>query len=1192
MKNWNYKKLLGLFLAIFVTFFGIFYTVNAQSLGGGSGTINTLDQWTSTSSPSLSITQRTYGKAIKFTGYIAGNLCLDSNGMLYTAGCTGGGGSSFAFPFSTFPNYNATNTTIGFSAGLFSTASSTFNSTFRLPALSSGTLNVDTNGLVYSGATTTFSGGLTYSNGNVTCTGCGSSSFAFPFTSFPNYNATGTTIGFQGGLFATASSTFNSSLFLSNLSQGLAYIGTNGLVGGGVATGTVSSSGGITTTAGRSAIGGALAIGCTVADTSNTGCLTNTDWNTFNNKQATIGVTYPITLTGATVGFNGLSTSSNPTRGNLAYFSGTNTLADVATTSASCSGSVSCTAFTVIGGSPITISGAGGSSFAFPFTSFLNYNATGTPIVFNAGIVSNSSTTINDKLLLPFLPAGLTYIGSNSQLAGGVATGTVSAGSSAITVTAGRSVLNGALSVDCATASGSQTGCVTSTDYNTFNGKQNALTVSFPIQLTGSALSFTGLGTSSPAVIGNIPYFSGVNTFANVATTTVTCAGTVSCTTFNILGSSPITLTGSGSGGGSSNPFTNQFNWTFATTSSGAIGTSTISVAQSATLTLASTSAPQLSLSGGAGVGLWVFRNAGGNLYLASTTVNGLATTTATPALTILADGDVGFGTSSPWGEVAVGAPTQSNEPTLSLTTSNTGNSTPALYIDGKPNSGNADLALDRGNTSSSDSNIDFMTLGALKWQLGLQNNSTDDFELWNGTDKPAFTIKNSSNMEMGISSSSPFAKFGIHLNNGDTTPFAFSIGSSTQSATTTLFTVDNNGSVSVNDISGDFRLEATGSLGNGYFGLTNTGEGDVFIVDPTGKVGIGTSTPQGILHLESQAAGNLVFNSNAGGAGSAQAGVQFKDNSTLRWEWIKNSSNDFKVNRYNSSGALQDQPFTISGSTGLTTILNEINRSSGTTRIQGADGVDALYVATNNFTGAGTSTPQYALTSFSATAPQLSLSAGAAIPQWTFANEGGNFYLSTTSVSGLSTTTTPAFSITGATGAFGINDSTADFQFESQGKTGNGYFGITNVNDGDIFNIRGSGAAGFGTTTQWASLEVASTSPVLDLEDTNASLNNKHWFSGNFDGIFSIGTTTDVGLSNATSSAFSIQAGYGFFMASTSNNISADLTIGPVKANGSTTISVGKLQWDGYDSGGTRRCTFINSSGALSTITGACNTP
>lgn len=47
-------------------------------------------------------------------------------------------------------------------------------------------------------------------------------------------------------------------------------------------------------------------------------------------------------------------------------------------------------------------------------------------------------------------------------------------------------------------------------------------TGSFPIVVTGSVISFSGLTTSTPGVVGNIPYFTSANAFANVATSTLT----------------------------------------------------------------------------------------------------------------------------------------------------------------------------------------------------------------------------------------------------------------------------------------------------------------------------------------------------------------------------------------------------------------------------------------------------------------------------------------------------------------------------------------------------------------------------------------------------------------------------------------------------------------------------------------------
>lgn len=70
-----------------------------------------------------------------------------------------------------------------------------------------------------------------------------------------------------------------------------------------------------------------------------------------------------------------------------------------------------------------------------------------------------------------------------------------------------------------------------------------------PITTTGT-LSFGGLSTSTAAVVGNIPYFSGLNTFANVATTSVTCTGGTTCSSFTTIGSSPVTINSSTGGTG------------------------------------------------------------------------------------------------------------------------------------------------------------------------------------------------------------------------------------------------------------------------------------------------------------------------------------------------------------------------------------------------------------------------------------------------------------------------------------------------------------------------------------------------------------------------------------------------------------------------------------------------------------------
>jgi hypothetical protein len=80
-------------------------------------------------------------------------------------------------------------------------------------------------------------------------------------------------------------------------------------------------------------------------------------------------------------------------------------------------------------------------------------------------------------------------------------------------------------------------GATAGTDY------QAPITATWPITLTGAAVGFNGLSTSTAAVIGNLTYFTGVNTVGNVATTAATCTTGASCTGFTVIGPSPISIT-------------------------------------------------------------------------------------------------------------------------------------------------------------------------------------------------------------------------------------------------------------------------------------------------------------------------------------------------------------------------------------------------------------------------------------------------------------------------------------------------------------------------------------------------------------------------------------------------------------------------------------------------------------------------
>ena len=74
----------------------------AAALGGGTGTINQIDQWRATNTPDVAITQSVPGKALKLTGYDCtgftngGTLTTDASGNVTCQNDDGGGGGSLS----------------------------------------------------------------------------------------------------------------------------------------------------------------------------------------------------------------------------------------------------------------------------------------------------------------------------------------------------------------------------------------------------------------------------------------------------------------------------------------------------------------------------------------------------------------------------------------------------------------------------------------------------------------------------------------------------------------------------------------------------------------------------------------------------------------------------------------------------------------------------------------------------------------------------------------------------------------------------------------------------------------------------------------------------------------------------------------------------------------------------------------
>jgi len=152
------------------------------------------------------------------------NANVANIGNLTVTSCTGcGGGSTFSFPFTTLgTGENATSTTLAFTNGFLSTASSTLTGSTTL-ATTLMTNATATNLFVSNIASTTDLRANVATIGNLTvtsCTGCYTLTHAFPFTTgtdWGTHNATSTLLGFKGGFYSLASSTIGNNTTASGL---------------------------------------------------------------------------------------------------------------------------------------------------------------------------------------------------------------------------------------------------------------------------------------------------------------------------------------------------------------------------------------------------------------------------------------------------------------------------------------------------------------------------------------------------------------------------------------------------------------------------------------------------------------------------------------------------------------------------------------------------------------------------------------------------------------------------------------------------------------------------------------------------------------------------------------------------------------------------------------------------------------
>lgn len=396
-------------------------------------------------------------------------------------------------------------------------------------------------------------------------------------------------------------------------------------------------------------------------------------------------------------------------------------------------------------------------------------------------------------------------------------------------------------------------------------------------------------------------------------------------------------------------------NGVYASSTSQLLFASTTAISWSAT----STGSNGINLSGGCFAinGACIGGTGGGSGTVAGTGSAGqiayyTGATTVSPTSTIFINNTTGF--------TGFGGTTT---PTVPFTFIETGLlTTPDLMIDGVQNNAGAEMALNRSSNAGAEANIDFDTNWAERWQLGIQNNGTDDFELWQGTtDAPVFTINQSSlDVNVGTTTCGNTIELCVwgDSNGGDSIFAAMTV------ASTSAFIVKNNGNVGINGTSSPYAKLSIASISTG------------------------DETPTIVVDAANTANGNADMAFNRANSGTAEANIDFNTAGQTFWQMgmanVATAGNDFELDDGNSNLVM--------------TILTG-----------------------KNVTGFGTSTPFWELTSATGTAPQLGLSDNnSADFAWTFRSIANNFYVATSTAT--ATSTVADLFLNGRTGALTVN--------------------------------------------------------------------------------------------------------------------------------------------------------------------------
>lgn len=422
-----------------------------------------------TGSTTAPVGQLLYGGAAAYQSVATSSLGVSGPiGLTGTAGALVGGTNLTI----TCASCNTSNATVS-SVGLSSTNSTlTIGST---PVTTSGTITADLN-LAHGNSWTALQ---TFTLASSSLLSAGKAYFGLTAT---------TTIDGSGNLVLPSAA----NLTITGKSDGCATFASGQLNSTGVACGSGSGGGGTglaSTTAFGAWTGGNVAVvysNGAVYGQATSSITFSGPFNGFSALGALVGGS------NSTVSYYGLATTSQPTAGNLIMSNGGSGVSGVATTSITCSGNISCTGFTGLGSaSAITLTG----------TISIANGGTGTTTVPVGQLLYGGAAAYQSVATSSLgVSAPITYSGTLGAQVGG---------------TGG--------SFGCTSASAGVTGCLTGTDWSTFNAKQAG----------GFQIS-----TTSSIGISKVAYFTGATptSLGGVATTSV-AAGTGLTGTLTTLGS-------------------------------------------------------------------------------------------------------------------------------------------------------------------------------------------------------------------------------------------------------------------------------------------------------------------------------------------------------------------------------------------------------------------------------------------------------------------------------------------------------------------------------------------------------------------------------------------------------------------------------------------------------------------------------